>query len=212
MTRAALYARVSTTDQHAENQLAMLRAYALARGWEAIEYVDHISGAKERRKALDVLVAAARGRKIDVVVCVKLDRLARSLRHLVTLVAEWEALGIQFVVTDQAIDTTTPVGRFTFHVLAAVAEFERELIRERVVAGMRRAKAAGKHCGRPRLHMIDGRKAVALTERNGVSAAARALGVHHQVVTRAIARTKGAVEQARKRSAAQARTRSGPGS
>src|SRR2546423_4757007 len=123
--RAAVYARVSTSDQTPENQLAALRAFVGARGWQTTEYVDHgVSGAKERRPALDALLATARSRKVDVVVCVKLDRLARSTHHLVTLVKELEVLGVDLVVLDQAIDTTTPSGRLLFHMLAAIAEFE----------------------------------------------------------------------------------------
>jgi hypothetical protein len=140
--RVGVYARVSTADQIPENQLAVLRAFADARGWTATEYVDHgISGARTSRPALDALLAAARARRLDVVLATKLDRLARSTRHLVDLAAELEALGVDLVVTDQAIDTTTPAGRLLFHVLAAIAEFERGLIRERVVAGIRRARA-----------------------------------------------------------------------
>jgi DNA invertase Pin-like site-specific DNA recombinase len=86
---------------------------------------------------------------------VKLDRLARSVRHLVTMAQELQALGVDLVVLDQAIDTTTPTGRLLFHVLAAIAEFERELIRERVCAGLQRARAHGRRLGRPRRHYVD---------------------------------------------------------
>jgi DNA invertase Pin-like site-specific DNA recombinase len=104
MTRAALYARVSTADQTPAPQLDALRAFAAARGWAAQEFVDHgVSGAKERRPALDALMAAARARRVDVVACVKLDRLARSTHHLVTLGRELSALGVDLVVLDQAI-------------------------------------------------------------------------------------------------------------
>jgi DNA invertase Pin-like site-specific DNA recombinase len=149
--RAALYCRVSTTDQTPETQLLALRAFATARGWRAVEYTDHgVSGTKERRPALDGLLAAVRARKVDVVACVKLDRLARSTHHLVTLGRELQALGVDLVVLDQAIDTTTPSGRLLFHMLAAIAEFEGDLIRERVKAGMAAARARGKAVGRPR--------------------------------------------------------------
>jgi DNA invertase Pin-like site-specific DNA recombinase len=142
--RAALYARVSTADQNTENQLTSLRLFTEARGWAPAEFVDHgVSGAKERRQALDALLAAARARKIDVVVCTKLDRLARSVHHLVALGKELEALRVDLVVLDQ-IDTTTPPGRLLFHVLASIAEFERDLIRDRVMAGIKRAKAQGR--------------------------------------------------------------------
>ena len=187
--RAALYARVSTADQTPENQLAVLRAFADARGWAATEYVDHgISGAKERRAALDALLAAARARRLDVVACVKLDRLARSTRHLVTLAAELEALGVDLVVLDQAIDTTTPSGRLLFHVLAAISEFEKDLIRDRVIAGIRRARSQGRRFGRPRVQHVDlARARTLLGEGLSLRAVGRALGVHPTAVSRAVA-------------------------
>ena len=146
--RAALYARVSTTDQAPENQLEALRAFAAARSWQTVEHVDHgISGAKERRPALDAMIAAARRRKIDVIACVRLDRLARSTHHLLTTARELEALGVDLVATDQAVDTTTPAGRLLFTVLGAIAEFERDLIRDRVMAGLERARRRGTKSG-----------------------------------------------------------------
>jgi DNA invertase Pin-like site-specific DNA recombinase len=147
-TRAALYARVSTTDQAPENQLAALRAFAAARGWQTVEHVDHgISGAKERRPALDAMMAAARKRKVDVIACVRLDRLARSTHHLLTMARELEALGVDLVATDQAVDTTTPAGRLLFTVLGAIAEFERDLIRDRVMPGSSAPDGAGRRAG-----------------------------------------------------------------
>ncbi len=151
MPRIALYARVSTTDQHPEAQLHALREYAHSRGLEAAEYVDHgVSGAKDRRPALDRLLADAKRRRFDMLAVTKLDRQARSVRHLTTLAAEFEALGVDLVVLDQAIDTTTPSGKLLFHVLGSVAEFERDLIRERTRAGLQAAKRRGKRLGRPR--------------------------------------------------------------
>lgn len=130
--RSALYARVSTSEQTPENQVAALRRYAAARGLEGTEYVDHgVSGAKEKHPQLDAMLAGARRREVDVVVVTKLDRLSRSLHHLVVLGQEFEALGVDLVVLDQAIDTTTPSGRLLFHMLAAIAEFECDLIRDR---------------------------------------------------------------------------------
>jgi DNA invertase Pin-like site-specific DNA recombinase len=115
------------------------------------KYVDHgVSGAKTRRPALDRLVADARLRRFDAVAVVKLDRLARSVHHLTNLAREWEVLGIHLVVLDQSIDTSTASGRLLFHTLAAVAEFERDLIRERVTAGLRSARRRGAAIGRPR--------------------------------------------------------------
>lgn len=149
MMRIALYARVSTDDQTVEGQLDALRTYAAARGGVVTEYVDAgVSGARDRRPALDRLVADARRRRVDVVAVTKLDRLARSVRHLTTLVAELEAVGVDLVVLDQGLDTTTPVGRLMFHVLGAIAEFERDLIRERTRAGLAVARRRGKLIGR----------------------------------------------------------------
>jgi DNA invertase Pin-like site-specific DNA recombinase len=131
-------------------QLDALRAFAAARGWAVTEFIDHgVPGAKERRPALDDLLTAVRARKVDVVACTKLDRLARSTRHLVNLGDEFKALGVDLVVLDQAIDTTTTIGRLTFNVLAAIGEFEQDLIRERVAVGLRGAQANGTRSGRP---------------------------------------------------------------
>jgi DNA invertase Pin-like site-specific DNA recombinase len=189
IVRAALYARVSTTEQTPENQLIALRAFAAARGWQVVEFVDHgISVGRDRRPALDALLAAVRARRVDVVICVKLDRLARSTRHLVTLAADLEALGVDLVAIDQAVDTTTPSGRLLFHMLAAIAEFERDLIRERVMAGLQRAKAQGRHLGRPRQHSIDVSAARALiAEGLSLRAVARRLSAHPMAVRRALA-------------------------
>ena len=153
MPRIALYARVSTTDQHPDVQLNPLRAYAKARSLEIAEvYVDiGVSGAKAKRPALDRLRADAMKRRFDIVAVVKLDRLARSVHHLTTLGQEFEALGVDLVVLDQAIDTTTPSGKLLFHVLGSIAEFERDLIRERTRAGLAAAKRRGKTLGRPRV-------------------------------------------------------------
>ena len=124
--RAALYARVSTLDQEPENQLAELRRYAAARGWEVAEYVDHgVSGSEARRAALDALLRDARRRRFDVLVVWRLDRLGRNLRHLVTLLDDLQALGVAFVSLGEGIDCTTPAGRLQLHILAALAEFER---------------------------------------------------------------------------------------
>lgn len=150
--KTAVYARVSTGGQTVNAQLDALRSYAEARGLEKVEeFVDHgVSGARARRPALDAMMAAARKRKIDVVVVVKLDRLARSVRHLTELAAEFEALGVDLVVLDQGIDTTTPAGRLLFHTIAAISEFERDLIRERTRSGLAAARKRGARLGRPR--------------------------------------------------------------
>ena len=149
--RAAIYARVSTFDQEPENQLAEIRRYVAARGWTAEEYVDRgISGAKDRRPALDRLLIDARRRRFDVLVVWRLDRLGRNLRHLITLLEELQALGIAFVSLNEGIDATTPAGKLQMHILGAIAEFERARIAERVKAGLQRARAQGKRLGRPR--------------------------------------------------------------
>ena len=149
--RSAIYARVSTLDQEPENQLAELRRYTAARGWSATEYVDRgVSGAKDRRPALDRLLIDARRRRFDVVVVWRLDRLGRNLRHLITLLEELQALGIAFVSLNEGIDATTPAGKLQMHILGAIAEFERARIAERVRAGLQRARAQGKRLGRPR--------------------------------------------------------------
>src|SRR6266545_3702252 len=137
--KAAIYARVSTFDQEPENQLVELRRYVEARGWVGQEYVDRgVSGTKDRRPALDALLQDARRRRCDVVVCWRLDRLGRNLKHLVTLLEELQALGVAFVSLAEGIDATTPAGKLQMHILAAIAEFERERIRERVLAGLQR--------------------------------------------------------------------------
>src|SRR6187549_3759239 len=142
--RAAIYARVSTFDQEPENQLQELRRYVEARGWTGTEFVDRgISGSKDKRPALDALLKDAKRRRFDVLVCWRLDRLGRNLRHLVTMLEELQQLGVAFVSLGEDIDCTTPAGKLQLHILAALAEFERERIRERVVAGLRRAKAQG---------------------------------------------------------------------
>jgi DNA invertase Pin-like site-specific DNA recombinase len=151
--RVALYARVSTHNGHQdpELQLRELRAFVQARGWTvASEYVDRgVSGSKDRRPELDLLMAGARSRAFDILLVWKLDRFARSLKHLVTAIAEFEALGLQFVSLRDNLDLTTPSGRLMFHVIGAMAEFERALIQERVRAGLRNARAKGKRLGRP---------------------------------------------------------------
>lgn len=148
--KAALYARVSTLDQQPENQLAELKRYAEARGWDAQIFTDHgVSGSKERRPALDALVADAKRRRFDVVVCWRLDRMGRSLKHLIAVLDELTSLGIGFVSLGESIDATTPNGRLQLHLLGAFAEFERSRIQERVRAGLARARAQGTRLGRP---------------------------------------------------------------
>jgi len=148
--RAAVYARVSTLDQEPENQLQELRRYCEARGWTAEEYVDHgVSGVKEHRPALDTLVHDAKRRRFDVVVTWSLDRMGRSLKHLVVLLDDLQALNVGFISVREGLDWTTPSGRLQASLLAVFAEFERARIQERVMAGLSRARAQGKRLGRP---------------------------------------------------------------
>src|SRR5438128_4954912 len=149
--KAAIYARVSTFDQEPENQLQELRRYVEARGWTAAEYVDRgVTGAKDRRPALDRLLTDARRRRFDVVVCWRLDRLGRNLKHLITLLEDLQALGVAFVSLAEGIDATTPADRLQMQILGAIAEFESGRLRERVLAGLQRARLQGKQLGRPR--------------------------------------------------------------
>ena len=152
-SRVAIYARVSTkgNGQDPETQLLALRGYVKARGFEIFhEYVDvGISGSKERRPALDVLMKDARKRRFDTVLVARFDRFARSTRHLVLALEEFNALDIDFISLSESIDTSTPMGKMVYTVIAAVAELERSLIRERVMMGLQRAKAQGKRIGRP---------------------------------------------------------------
>ena len=170
LMKAAIYARVSTNNnQNPEMQLEELRAYCQRRGWEiAAEYVDAgISGSKEHRPALDRLLAGCRKRSVDAVVVYRYDRFARSLRQLVNALEEFRALGIEFISLHEGVDTSTPNGRLIFGIFASIAEFERELIRDRVKSGLASAKARGKHLGRPRV-IVDSDR-IATLRREGAS-------------------------------------------
>ena len=151
--RAAIYTRVSTIHQTTENQHHELRRVASARGWDIVEtFTDEgISGAKGRsdRPALVALLKAAVRRQFDLVAVWSIDRLGRSLQHLVETVNELHAVGVDLYVHQQAIDTSSPAGKLAFSVFGALAEYERELIRERVKAGLERAKRNGTKLGRP---------------------------------------------------------------
>lgn len=157
--RAAIYVRCSTAEQETDLQETELRQYCEARGWSCVLYRDKgQSGAKNDRPALNAMLTDLRKRKFDVVVVWALDRLARLLKQLLTIGEECRSLGVDLVSLRQNIDTTLPAGRLTFQILGAVAEFERELLRERVKAGMAQARRSGKHVGRPglrRFHVTD---------------------------------------------------------
>src|ERR1700745_687180 len=150
--RVAIYARVSTKDQSCDLQLRDLRAYCAARGFASVrEFVDvGESGAKDSRPQLNELMAAARKRQFDVVMVWRFDRFARSTKHLLLALEEFRSLGIQFISYHENIDTSSPLGQALFTIVSAVAQLERDLIRERVSAGIPKARASGKQLGRPR--------------------------------------------------------------
>lgn len=152
--RIGIYARVSTTDQDCSQQLRELRDYVAARHWEIQgEYVDKMSGTKDTRPAMNKLMAAARSRAVDAIVCWKIDRWGRSMPGFVASVQELRSLGVRFLAVTQGIDTdeSNPTSRLMLNLLAAFAEFERELIVERTLAGLQRARREGRIGGRPRL-------------------------------------------------------------
>ena len=162
--RAALYARVSTVNhgQDVGLQLDELRQVAAQRSWVAQEFVDDgISGSKDRRPALDRLMGEVRAGRVDVVAVWRFDRFARDTRHLLQACEELRQCGVQFVSLREQVDTSTPIGKAMFTIISAIAELEKDILRERVIAGVRRAQAAGRHCGRPKVE-VDLRPAVAL--------------------------------------------------
>jgi DNA invertase Pin-like site-specific DNA recombinase len=151
-SRSAVYMRVSTAEQKPDLQLDDLRAYADRAGLEIVrEYLDvAVSGRKQGRPQLDALMQAARDHAFDCILVWKFDRFARSTKHLLTALEEFDHLGIRFVSIRDRIDTTSPMGKAMFTLIGAMAELESSLISERVTAGMKAAKARGKHLGRPR--------------------------------------------------------------
>jgi DNA invertase Pin-like site-specific DNA recombinase len=155
MKRAVLYLRVSTIDQTTANQERELRQVAERAGWEITKvYRDHgVSGAKgrEKRPQFDALCRDAAKRQFDVVMAWSVDRLGRSLQHLVSFLSELHALRIDLFLHQQGIDTTTPAGKAMFQMMGVFAEFERAMIQERVRAGLARARSEGKTLGRPRI-------------------------------------------------------------
>jgi DNA invertase Pin-like site-specific DNA recombinase len=150
-TLTALYLRVSTADQKPDLQYGGLRAYAARAGLRVVQdYCDvGVSGRREGRPQLNALMTAARNREIDCVLVWKFDRFARSTRHLLAALEEFNHLGIRFVSVQDQIDTDSPMGRAMFTIIGAMAELESSLISERVTAGMRAAETRGKHLGRP---------------------------------------------------------------
>jgi len=193
--QVAVYARVSTADkgQDPETQLGELREYCKRRGWEiANVYVDiGVSGMKDSRPELDRMMADAKRRLIDAVVVYRYDRFSRSMRHLVNSLAEFQALGVEFVSVHEGVDTSTPHGKLVFGIFASMAEFERNLIRERVLSGIARARRQGKHMGRPSA-AVDAGLVLRLHE-NGqtLRQIAKTVGVSRGVVHKVIQRANG---------------------
>lgn len=150
MNTAALYYRCSTAEQRYDSQMESCRLWCQINGFTPKEYTDTASGSTTSRKAFDEMMADVRAKRVQAVICYKLDRLGRSLTHLVQTVAEFEKYGVAFVCPSQGIDTreSNPGGRLQMHMLMAFAEFERSLIRERTKAGMRGAKDRGVMLGR----------------------------------------------------------------
>jgi DNA invertase Pin-like site-specific DNA recombinase len=184
----ALYARVSTTDQHPGMQVEELRRACSQRGWEIVgEYVDSgYSGIRDRRPELDHLMGDVHRGKVGVVLVWRFDRFARSVRHLVSALEDFRARSVDFISLQDGIDTCTPAGRFTFHVVAAVAELERELIRERTRAGIAAARRRGAHVGRPRAKIDLVRAKALMASGKSFRQAARELGIGTATLHRAL--------------------------
>lgn len=194
--KVALYMRVSTTDQHCEVQARELHEYCQRRGWDVAtghEYIDQGVSARKAGKAspmpaLDKLMAAATQRRFDAIVVWKLDRFARSVSHFNKQIDTLKAAGVRFIAVSQNIDTdqSSPTGQLLMQILAAMAEFERELIRERTASGVAAARAAGKTLGRPR-RVFDREKAIVLhQEGKSLREIARTLGVGTTLVMKTV--------------------------
>ena len=177
MKRAALYLRVSTVDQHPETQVYDLRQLAQQRGYDIVqEFTDRITGAKARRPGLDAMMADARRGRFDVVLVWASDRIARSVKHFLDVLDEFNRLNVEFVSFREQIDTGGPLGRAIVVIVGAIAELERNLIIERVRAGMRRAKLEGRHIGRTAL-VLD--RAAILRDRHNGQSLAQLARIHH---------------------------------
>ena len=191
--RIAVYARVSTSDQSTESQLLDLRRYVRERGWDIFkEYVDEgISGTKDSRPALNELMNDAKKRRLDVVLVWRFDRFARSVKHLIMALEEFKNLSIDFVSFQENIDTSSPLGSAIFTIISAVSQLERDIIAERVKAGLRRAVSSGKQLGRPRAS-IDLEKLNRLhSEGRSHRQIAAKLGLSHTTVGRVLRNSNG---------------------
>jgi len=184
--RVAIYCRVSTLDQSTDSQLLDLRRYVKERGWNLFkEYCDNgISGTTNSRPALNELMNDVKKRRFDVVLVWRFDRFARSTKHLILALEEFRNLGIDFISYQENIDTSSPLGSAIFTIISAVAQLERDIIAERVKAGLRRAKEIGKHIGRP-VARIDRDEALSLRKQGlSLRGIGQQLGVSHVTVRR----------------------------
>jgi len=182
--RTAIYARVSTADQTVQNQLPALRQYAKARGWKVThELVDRASGSNQKRPGFEELIGLARRRAIDAILVYRLDRFGRSTRELLNTWSELDELGVRLVSLSEQMDCGSAAGKVMFAVISAMAEFERDLIRERVKIGMARARSEGRHVGRPAsIPTVDIRRR--LLAKESPSKIARELGISRATVYR----------------------------
>ncbi len=189
--RAALYARVSTSDQNPRMQIDELRELAARRSYDVVgEFVDHgVSGTRDRRPELDRLLALAHRGKVDVVVCWRFDRFARNLKFLLLTLDDFRVRGIDFVSLQDNIDTSTPTGRLAFAIIGAVAEMEREMNRERTRSGIAAARRRGAQIGRPRVRVDVKAARQLLVEGLSIRAVAKRLGVGASTLTRALRST-----------------------
>jgi DNA invertase Pin-like site-specific DNA recombinase len=189
--RVGIYARVSTSDkgQDPEMQLRELREHCQRRGWEIVgEYVDiGQSGSKDSRPELNRLMADAKRRKLDSVLIWKFDRFGRSLKHLVNALAEFESLGIAFISLKESLDLTTPAGRLMFGIISAMAEFERDLIRERVRSGIANRRAKGFRVGRKPIALDSARLQGLRSEGQTIREIAVTLGCSRSLVHKTLA-------------------------
>lgn len=166
MKRVIIYARVSTKEQNVDMQLIDLKQYAQARKLSVIqEYIDYASGSKTDRENYRKLFDDVKKRKCDVVLVWKFDRFARSTKELINALEEFNSLGVDFISYKENIDTSTPAGKILFTMISAFAEFERSIIRERVKAGMEKAKLRGARIGRPKIPPFTKQKIIMLKER-----------------------------------------------
>ena len=177
MKRIGVYLRVSTQDQSTELQLKEIKAYLAARGWDDVKiYEDKATGTNANRAMLKALLNDVRERKIDTVIVWKLDRFARSLKDLITMLQELNELGVEFISLKDQLDLSTSAGKLMVHIIGAFAQFEADIIKERVRAGIANAKSKGQKLGRP--VQIDASKVIALrSEGWSLGKIAKQLGV-----------------------------------